>query len=572
MNPVHLEKKLNRPIVSILFSVIIGIFVYSVSNKSLLGAVIIAASFLILSIIFFSKEYIFILILFFLISMINTFVYFNLDLKKQKAFTVRVIAKNKSYSLGNVSGRRVKIEGLEERIESGEKCVVNGIFKKKTDFDKGIIGTIYVDSTLGEQKDFIFRLKNISKDYFEKLKCEVGDEDSALISSTTLGYTEALTKEQNNDMVRLGIVHVISVSGFHIALIFLILEKFVPLKFSIGISFIYVLLTGASPPTMRAFFMILVLKLSKRLFKNYDGITAVSLSALLLILYKPYNLFDIGFVLSHLATFGIVSMYKPFLRVFYRLPKKLNESISICFAAQIFTVPYLALTIKDFSLNFLLGNIVVLPLFTPLIIVGNIDLVFMWNDFLFALISKSFYPIMLCIKGALRVTEGISIGNIYLNESFFYGYSIILMCFYMYSKGFKNFKKLSYLVLIYMIVSNYSFYTKITICEEKWNKGIVVEKGFERVLITNCSNEYFINKIKKQYCIYNVEQIKFDYGMKLSGNEKLMVNKALKEAYIIFTENKDNNTKPIYYDIIGMNEEGKNIIRIINGKLFTSDF
>lgn len=565
------DQKLNRPLFSILISVMIGVLVYSVSNISLVGAVIITASFFTVCITIFNKYYIIILMAFFILSIINNYIYYGIDIHNQKVFTIRVISIYKYSGEAEVAGRRIKLIGLTNGILPGEKCIVEGSFKKELDMDKGVIGTIYVERILGVKQDYIFKLKNISRIYYEKLKSVVGKDDSALISSTTLGFTEALTEEQNQDMVTLGIIHVISVSGFHIALIFLILDKFFSIKLSIPLCLLYVIITGASSPTIRAFFMILVLKLSKKLFKNYDALSSLALSALILILYKPYFLFDIGFGLSYLATLGILVMYKPFLRVFYKLPKKVNEGLSICFSAQIFTIPYISLTLKNFSLNFLIGNIIVLPLFNPLVILGNIALVFLWNDIIFSLISKGFYPIMLCIDGAIKISKAVAIPNIYLGESFFYGYLFLLICFYMYYKGFKRFKILAYSVMFYMIIINYSFYPKVSISQEKWDTAVVVEYGFNKTLITNSKNQYFIDTIKKQYGIYDLRVLSDNMGMDLGKGVKLVISRELKEAYIMSTENKDNNTKSSYYDIITMGNNN-NVFRVINGRLFTSSF
>lgn len=554
-----------------LISVMLGVLVYSVSNISIGGAVAITASFFGIVILFFNKYYSIILMAFFILSIANNFIYYRIDINNQKIFTVRISSIYKYSAEGEVSGRRVKLIGLENRIASGEKCIVKGNFKREIDMNRGIIGTIYVEKTLGVKQDYIFKLKNISRIYYNKLKNIVGEKDSALISSTTLGFTTALTEEQNEDMEALGIIHVISVSGFHIALIFLILDRLVSIKLSIPLCLLYVIITGASSPTVRAFFMILVLKLSKKFYKNYDGLSSLALSALILILYKPYFLFDIGFGLSYLATLGILIMYKPLLRVFYKLPKKINEGVSICFAAQIFTIPYISVTLKQFSLNFLIGNIVVLPLFTPLVIIGNIALVFLWSDTIFSFISKGFYPIMLCIDGAVKISKAVTVPNIYLGENFFYGYLFLLICFYMYYKGFKRFKILSYSVMVYMIIINYSFYPKIIISEEKWNKAVVVEYGFNKTLITNSNNQYFIENIKKQYGIYNITILKDNMGIDLGKGAKLVISRDLKEAYIMLAENKDNNTKLSYYDIITIRNKN-NIFRIINGELFTSNF
>lgn len=60
-------------------------------------------------------------------------------------------------------------------------------------------------------------------------------------------------------------------------------------------------------------------------------------------------------------------------------------------------------------------------------------------------------------------------------------------------------------------------------------------------------------------------------GIDLGKGTNLVIRKDLKEVYIVLSKNKDNNTKPLYYDIITM-RNNNNIFRIINGGIFTSNF
>ena len=82
---------------------------------------------------------------------------------------------------------------------------------------------------------------------------------------------------------------------------------------------------------------------------------------MILTIFKPYSIFEISFHLSYLATLGIILMNKKMNNMLYKFPGKLREGISIALSAQIFTVPYLLLIFRDLSLNFIIGNLCLVP-------------------------------------------------------------------------------------------------------------------------------------------------------------------------------------------------------------------
>ncbi len=102
--------------------------------------------------------------------------------------------------------------------------------------------------------------------------------------------------------------------------------------------------------------MITLLKSSKRLFKTYDPLSSISLGAIILLIYKPYNLFSMGFLLSFGGTLGIILFYKKLLEGFYMLPPKLNEYLSLGLSAQAFIYPILVIAFGKFSINFLIST------------------------------------------------------------------------------------------------------------------------------------------------------------------------------------------------------------------------
>src|SRR5690606_3938193 len=159
----------------------------------------------------------------------------------------------------------------------------------------------------------------------------------------------SLDKEVLNTFSVTGTIHVLSVSGLHVAFVFAVLytllfwmkdKKWKIAKSLILIFFIwvYAFITGLAPSVLRASilisFGIVALNLSRRA-NIYNTIAA---SAFFLLLYNPYYIFDIGFKLSYLAVIGIVFLYPKIygiLKIKNRLLALIWSSAAISIAAQI---------------------------------------------------------------------------------------------------------------------------------------------------------------------------------------------------------------------------------------------
>lgn len=117
------------------------------------------------------------------------------------------------------------------------------------------------------------------------------------------------------DVRNIGISHLFSVSGLHIALIVLVLEqilkrlklkpKFVENSIII-ILLLYLIITNYAPSITRATFMYIFLVVNKRVNLKLSSLDILSIILLLLLIIKPYYYYNIGFVLSFLVTTALI--------------------------------------------------------------------------------------------------------------------------------------------------------------------------------------------------------------------------------------------------------------------------
>ena len=550
---------MKRPIINILISIVLGLFCYILKDYIILSVIIIFILYFVVNICLYnSKINSFILILLVVIGFFVNYIYYESTINQRGTFKVKAENIQKKYLIGYYNKRKIKIVGNINNIKEGDNLIIKGTFKKDKNIEKGIVGLLFSDEKIkvGESK----RLNLIDK-FFSKLSDKIGEEKSAIVISSCLGEDKYLTENQKLDIKNLGIVHVMCVSGFHLTLIYGFLIKFLGFYPSIAITFLYVILTGGNAPSIRAFIMITLLNLGKRLRKNYDGLSALSFSAILLLLVNPYLIFDFGFNLSYFATLGILLFFKKIKRKLYKLPIFLNNIVSLSLSAQVFTFPLIALVIKEFSLNFIISNIFIVPIFTPLIIIGNLSMIFSLINPIFNFLSIILNLILLVLDGAMYIINTIAIESIIFNNILVYFYLSTLICVYMIKKGQRKFKNIPLILFIVSFFLIYSFSPRIIFFRDKYNKGIVIHSGFKKIFLTNSKNQYFIKNARLNYGV--TEFIALDEDKKIkTHNHFIKIDRNLRYMYlqgknkkIFFTENNENINKEIYCDIIFLSNE-----------------
>lgn len=213
------------------------------------------------------------------------------------------------------------------------------------------------------------------------------DQSSAsLASALILGYRADLSKEIISAYSKTGAMHVLSVSGMHVGIVFLVLNFLLkPLGSSrkgrllraliiIGVIWYYSLLTGFSASVCRAALMLSFIVTGKALNKSLNTYNLLAISACMLLMYNPFFLFDVGFQLSYLAVIGLVYLHPKIYNAITIKNPLLDAAWSysaLSFAAQVATFPISIYYFHQFPVYFLISNLViVLPV--ALIMYGGI--------------------------------------------------------------------------------------------------------------------------------------------------------------------------------------------------------
>lgn len=197
-----------------------------------------------------------------------------------------------------------------------------GLYYKLQDIDYRMVALNLqvIDSKVDHIKEAFYLLRNRMK----KVYGELDEKTASVLNAMLLGDTKNLDKETKELYQAAGISHVISISGMHITLlgmaIFSLVFRFLGRTWATvaAVSFIifYGILTGFSVSTNRAVVMMIVLLGAKLVGRTYDLLSAVALSALLILVQEPMQIYHTGFLLSYGAILGIGVSYPSLMTVF----------------------------------------------------------------------------------------------------------------------------------------------------------------------------------------------------------------------------------------------------------------
>jgi competence protein ComEC len=176
-----------------------------------------------------------------------------------------------------------------------------------------------------------------------------------------------------------GTFHVIAISGAHVGLVALLLYGGLrrwgldqnPALLTLMICLpAYAALTGGRPSVVRAVLMSSSVVGAKLLSLDAPGMNGLALSALLLLVFRPLDLYDPGFQLSFVGTAAILMFYEPLARGLKPKLGKLGSWVAISLAAQIGVLPILAWHFGRITPAAVFANLLVMPLAGALIVTG----------------------------------------------------------------------------------------------------------------------------------------------------------------------------------------------------------
>lgn len=204
----------------------------------------------------------------------------------------------------------------------------------------------------------------------------LSEKESGALIAMLLGEKYLLDEEIKQLYQENGISHILAISGLHVSLIGMFVFKLfkklkIPLipatAFSILFLYSYGILTNFSVSTNRAVVMMVVMLLSSIFGKTYDMLSATSLSAFLILLINPMQIFSAGFLLSFGAVLGI-AVLMPCLHTLFPSKNPLLGSLFVSISAQAMTMPMVLSFYYQFPAYSVFINLLILPCMSVMVL------------------------------------------------------------------------------------------------------------------------------------------------------------------------------------------------------------
>lgn len=423
----------NKSIVLIYFPIIATYFIYKFCNKQK------TKKFQLLSIkrylryikIYLNSKVLILLIISSIIS--NTIVisqnknyeniYDNLSIQENLTLTGIIISEKQEKQYYNKYKIKVNYNNQDLRfyittkkdieLEYGDKITFSGTYTKPEiqrnykGFDYSeyleqlkIYGTIRCEKLevlRKKQVNKMFQISNqISNKIISKTKKLFNEETSSILLGLILGDKRDLDEETQENFRNASMSHILAVSGMHVAYVILginiIFKKLIGKRntniLSILILIFYMFITNFSPSITRAGIMGIIMIFSKLIYRKNDIYTSISISLLLILIYNPFLIQNLGLQLSYGGVIGIVIFNKSILRFLknikvknkvykYKIkPKiqkyleKIKEIISVSISVQISIMPIILYNLNTFNPYFLISNLVLSFAIGPIVILG----------------------------------------------------------------------------------------------------------------------------------------------------------------------------------------------------------
>ncbi len=219
------------------------------------------------------------------------------------------------------------------------------------------------------------------------------DPESSLLAGILLGVDTGLTNDLQQAFKDTGTAHIIAISGFNISIIaglfVTFFSKFLgprcgALLAIIGIAF-YTILVGADAAVVRAALMGGLALFAKQVGRRQFALNTLLAVALLMCLWNPLYIWDVGFQLSFFATLGLILYADPFSQFANRIIEKyfpasaaeksaelFSEFVLLTLAAQVTTIPIMAYHFQRISLVSFIANPFILPPQPAVMILGGL--------------------------------------------------------------------------------------------------------------------------------------------------------------------------------------------------------
>lgn len=223
------------------------------------------------------------------------------------------------------------------------------------------------------------------------------DPQGALLSGILLGIESRISPGVREAFNAVSATHVIVISGSNLVILAGVIQSVARRVFrkpgwaaalTIAGVLAYAVFVGGDAAVIRAAIMTTLALIATQLGRQTYGLASLAFAALLMTAINPTTLWDVSFQLSCLATLGLVLYVEPMQKLLESglawvasqqtartTVGAVSDALIVTVAAQITTTPIMAYTFRRFSLLSLPVNFLIVPVQTPLMVLGGLAVI-----------------------------------------------------------------------------------------------------------------------------------------------------------------------------------------------------
>lgn len=208
----------------------------------------------------------------------------------------------------------------------------------------------------------------------QKLSEHVDEGLAGIMIALLFGERRVIDEDVLDAYRRLGVVHLLAVSGLHVgmvsaALFYVMIRIGITreraYEMLIALLPFYALMTGAAPPVVRAVFMAIVVLVILRSRTRYSPLYGLIIIYMIYLLARPFTLFHLGFQLSFLLTFTLIVSASTIQKL-----SPWKQTVAITVLCQLFSLPLLLYHTYEISWLSLPLNLIYIPFIALFVLPG----------------------------------------------------------------------------------------------------------------------------------------------------------------------------------------------------------
>lgn len=264
----------------------------------------------------------------------------------------------------------------ENMVYQGDELVVAG---KLRDGYGSYMGTIsFAKLQLVAHHDS--PVANLRRKFAAGMASALPEPGASFAMGVLIGQRSGLSDEVKQDLLMVGLTHIIAVSGYNLTIILHATRKLLAgqskrlaLLLALALIGIFLLITGSSASIVRAAIVSMLSIMTAYYGRTMPPLNLISLAAVITAWANPLYIWtDASWYLSFLAFFGVMIL-APCVNA--KLPKRVQDSVLVgvgieSLSAEAMTLPYILHVFGQMSFVGLLGNILVVALIPLAMLLG----------------------------------------------------------------------------------------------------------------------------------------------------------------------------------------------------------